>query len=128
MFANKPVAKLEDLRGVRLITESSVTVKQFNFFDTAKIHKGFTHEILTMAANETAGCIAPAENYILWNLERLVPYITIAPLSSTYITIAISEKSGKRCLPKYGNKLWMFAVGRLHGGIATLMPIILQNC
>lgn len=92
LFTSKPVAKLEDLRGIRLVSDSPLVVKQFNFFDTADIYQAQLYEIFNMTAEEAFGFIAPADTVVIWNLAQSVPYVTQAPLSTTYIVIAVSEK------------------------------------
>lgn len=92
LFTSKPVAKLEDLRGIRLVSDSPLVVKQFNFFDTADIHQAQLYEIFNMISEEAFGFIAPADTVVIWNLAHSVPYVTLAPLSTTDIVIAVSEK------------------------------------
>lgn len=92
LFTSKPVASLEDLKGVYLLSDSQVVVKQFEFFDSADMHFGQLYEIFGLTSKEAYGFVAPMENFILWNLGGATPYATVAPLSTTYIVIAISEK------------------------------------
>ena len=96
LFTSKPVAKLEDLKGIRLVSESPITIKQFEFFDTANIYKGQLYDIFALRSEEACGFIAPADHFVLWNMEHITPYATIAPLGSTYITIAMSEKQWQK--------------------------------
>lgn len=92
LFTNKPVSCLEDLKDIALLSDNPMTIKQFELFDAGDIHFGQLYEILHPASQTAFGCIAPLENFILWNMHEITPYATVAPLSRTYIVIAMSEK------------------------------------
>lgn len=100
LLTNKPVRCLEDLRGIRLLSDSPMTVKQFEFFDAADMHFGQLYEILQLTEPTAFGCVASLENFIIWNMAQITPYATIAPLSTTYIVIAMSEKRWQSLSPE----------------------------
>ena len=110
LFTSRPVASLEDLKDIQLISDSRLVVKQFEFFDSANIRFGQLYEIFELTSQEAFGFIAPMENFILWNLGQATPYATVAPLSTTYIVIAMSEQR-YRALPAEIREQIMDAAG-----------------
>lgn len=99
LFTSQPVAKLEDLRDMQLISDSMITVKQFEFFDSSDMQFAQLYEIFNMSEYEAYGFAGSPEVYAIWKLADATPYATIAPLSFTYITIAMSESKWQELPP-----------------------------
>lgn len=118
LLSSKPVSRLEDLKGLYLLSDSPITVKQFEFFDAADMHFGQLYEIFQLASKSDLGCVAPLENLILWNLNQDMPYATIAPLSMSYIVIAMSEKRWQSLSPEIREQI-MDACGEHASGMLS---------